>query len=175
MRYWLDTEFIEDGRTIDLLSIGMVAEDGREYYAEMDGAPLHRANAWVRQNVLPHLSPCLSDAKHIPGGANRCTCPVFHPWQIAAAIQDFCDPDQYGKPEFWGYFADYDWVIFCQLYGAMIDLPNTFPMYCWDLKQEMSRLGISKPLIEGCGPEHHALSDARWNKAFWEYLKTKGL
>lgn len=30
MRYFLDCEFIEDGRTIDLISIGIVAEDGRE-------------------------------------------------------------------------------------------------------------------------------------------------
>jgi hypothetical protein len=29
MKYYYDTEFIEDGRTIDLISIGIVAEDGR--------------------------------------------------------------------------------------------------------------------------------------------------
>ena len=34
MRYFLDTEFIEDGKTIDLLSIGIVAEDGRELYLQ---------------------------------------------------------------------------------------------------------------------------------------------
>lgn len=33
MKYFLDTEFHEDGKTIDLISIGIVAEDGREYYA----------------------------------------------------------------------------------------------------------------------------------------------
>ncbi len=33
MKFFLDTEFIEDGRTIDLVSIGVVAEDGREFYA----------------------------------------------------------------------------------------------------------------------------------------------
>lgn len=33
MKYFFDTEFIEDGRTIDLVSIGIVCEDGREYYA----------------------------------------------------------------------------------------------------------------------------------------------
>lgn len=33
MKYFFDTEFHEDGRTIDLISIGIVAEDGREYYA----------------------------------------------------------------------------------------------------------------------------------------------
>jgi hypothetical protein len=31
MRFWFDTEFIEDGKTIDLMSIGVVAEDGRKY------------------------------------------------------------------------------------------------------------------------------------------------
>ena len=30
MRYFYDTEFIEDGTTIELVSIGVVAEDGRE-------------------------------------------------------------------------------------------------------------------------------------------------
>lgn len=29
MRFWFDTEFIENGHTIDLISIGIVAEDGR--------------------------------------------------------------------------------------------------------------------------------------------------
>ena len=33
MKYFYDTEFIEDGSTIELISIGVVAEDGREYYA----------------------------------------------------------------------------------------------------------------------------------------------
>jgi hypothetical protein len=40
------------------------------------------------------------------------------------------------KPiQFYGYYADYDWVLFCWLFGKMIDLPNGFPMYCRDLKQ----------------------------------------
>ena len=34
MKYWMDTEFIERPYTIDLISIGIVAEDGREFYAE---------------------------------------------------------------------------------------------------------------------------------------------
>jgi hypothetical protein len=29
MKYFYGTEFIEDGKTIDLISIGIVAEDGR--------------------------------------------------------------------------------------------------------------------------------------------------
>lgn len=39
------------------------------------------------------------------------------------------------RPEFYGYYSDYDWVVFCQLFGTMMDLPKGFPMYCKDLKQ----------------------------------------
>jgi len=41
----------------------------------------------------------------------------------------------YYFPEFYGYYADYDWVVLSQLYGKMINLPKYFPMYCRDLKQ----------------------------------------
>ena len=49
-RYFYDCEFIEDGRVIDLVSIGVVDENGREFYAistEFDERP---AVAWVRRN-----------------------------------------------------------------------------------------------------------------------------
>lgn len=55
MRYWFDTEFIEDGKTIDLLSIGIVAEDGREFYAENVEADLTKGSDWVQHNVIVHL------------------------------------------------------------------------------------------------------------------------
>ena len=55
MRYFYDTEFIEDGTTIELVSIGVVAEDGREYYAVSTEFDPARAGDWVRANVLPKL------------------------------------------------------------------------------------------------------------------------
>ncbi len=40
--------------------------------------------------------------------------------------------------EFYAYYADYDWVVFCWLFGKRIDLPKGFPMYCSDLKQMLN-------------------------------------
>jgi hypothetical protein len=57
VRYFYDTEFIEDGRTIELISIGVAAEDGREYYAVSTEFDPERAGSWVRANVLPKLPP----------------------------------------------------------------------------------------------------------------------
>jgi hypothetical protein len=56
VKYFFDTEFIEDGRTIELLSIGMVAEDGRELYRENSEAPISLANDFVKEHVFPHLT-----------------------------------------------------------------------------------------------------------------------
>ena len=56
MRYYLDTEFIEHERTMDLISIGVVAQDGREFYAislEFDSAS---ASDWIRADVFPMLA-----------------------------------------------------------------------------------------------------------------------
>jgi hypothetical protein len=48
MLYWLDTEFIEDGVTIDLISIGIVAEDGRELYLLNWECDYSKASDWVK-------------------------------------------------------------------------------------------------------------------------------
>src|SRR4051812_41018390 len=143
MRYWLDTEFIEAPCTIDLISIGIVAEDDREFYAESAEVDWATANDWVLENVRTHLrGPEMARA------------------EIRDAVLEFVGDD---KPEFWGYYADYDWVVFCWLFGPMISLPQGFPMYCRDIKQLADSLGNPR-LPEQDGTEHHALADARWNR-----------
>lgn len=72
----------------------------------------------------------------------------------------------------WAYYASYDWVVFCWLLGAMVDLPEGFPMLPMDLQQQWIWLG--RP--DGMKPkkpsnQHNALADAKWNKAFHDNLK----
>jgi hypothetical protein len=148
MRYFIDTEFIEDGKTIDLISIGISAEDGRTYYAECEECDLSRASDWVQQNVIPYLS-----GEKKPRAV------------IAEEIRTFLGE----KPEIWGYYADYDWVALCQLYGTMMQLPEGWPMFAMDVKQWAVMLGSPK-LPEQTSTEHNALSDALWTKEAWEFL-----
>lgn len=152
MRVWLDTEFIEDGRTIDLISIGVVCEDGLAYYAESSECDLSRASPWVRANVIRHLrqTDCIPRK------------------EIAAEIARIVGY----KPEFWAYYADYDWVALCQLYGTMMDLPKGWPMYCRDVKQWCDMLGNLK-LPEQKNTEHHALADALWTRDAWHFLNER--
>jgi hypothetical protein len=57
VRYTYDTEFLEDGTTINLISIGIVAEDGREYYGVNSEADWDRIKKddWMMENVVRHL------------------------------------------------------------------------------------------------------------------------
>jgi 3'-5' exoribonuclease-like protein len=155
VRYFLDTEFLENGPSFPLilLSIGIVAEDGREFYVVNEDAPLELANDWVKANVIPHL-----------GG------PKVRRTNSATLVRSFIGNNS--KPEFWGYYADYDWVVFCQLFGTMINLPKGWPMYCRDLKQWCDMLGNPR-LPKQTSQEHNALADARWNKEVWDFLNAR--
>lgn len=150
MKFWFDTEFYEDGNSIALISIGAVAEDGRTYYAEtLHSQALASQSDWLIENVRPHLRLDARKARV----------------EIARDLIEFMGEN----PEIWAYYADYDWVALCQLYGRMIDLPKGWPMYCRDLKQLCDMLGNPKLPKQNVG-EHDALSDAMWNKAVWDWL-----
>lgn len=153
MKIFFDTEFIEDGRTIDPISIGLVREDGREYYAEFAECDLSRASLWVSQHVIPHLVG-RSKPRHV----------------IAREVVEFCG----SRPELWAYYADYDWVVMCQLFGRMVDLPSGWPMFCLDIQQlrylDETKADLDLPPLTG--NTHNALDDARWCKEVYAWLTT---
>lgn len=182
MNYYYDCEFLEGKQThnetifefwigkkrpsqptIDMISIGIVSEDGREYYAISKDFNLKEAwnryqtrtchgdrnNAdsreyWIRENVLrpifEEFFPPLSQQN-----VNKEFTYSNMKWvlerygktnkQIATDIVNFTWGDKY----FYGYYSAYDHVVLCWLFGKMIDLPKGFPMYTIDLKQELDR------------------------------------
>lgn len=149
MKVWFDTEFIEDGRTIELVSIGIIREDDATYYAEVEGVDLSRGDDWFQENVVPHLT-----------GVTK------HPADIAADIVAFVGE----APEFWAYYGAYDWVVLCRLFGRMVDLPEGWPMFCRDLKQSVTEIG-NPQLPKQTSAEHNALDDAVWTKAAWTFVE----
>lgn len=261
MKYFLDTEFIEGTQekrvlgfkvktkpTIDLISIGIVCEDGREYYAISKDFNLKEAwnrfdvkkdfskpqglgdtkVYWLRDNVLKpiYYELCLKDEEPLNSKNN----PLNFSFktlknlivkygktnkQIAEEVKHFCLPTkgflrdkyelkngifdkswdftkmntyekQFDKeyksskhPEFYAYYADYDWVVFCWLFGKMVDLPNRFPMYCIDLKQaletkieELEQTITDFKTYPKQTNKHNALSDALFCKDLYNFLNT---
>lgn len=146
-RLWFDTEFIDDGRTVELLSVGVVRDDGETYYAEPAEADRSRANPWVRANVLPLL-----------------TGPVLPRAEIANQLKEFAGP----APEWWASFGAYDWVLLCQLYGPLEDHPRDWPWYCRDVQQYAEHVGADLNGLAQPADQHNALADAHWARAAWQ-------
>jgi hypothetical protein len=175
-RYFYDTEFIEDGRTIGLVSIGISAEGGREYYAVCADADWQRvaASAWLCDNVVPHLpllGPVLRPEEGIREGYRfriDTHDPVVKPRHvIAREVRDFLLAD--GPPDLWAYYGAYDHVVLSWLWGPMIRRPEGIPMFTHDVMQYAASLGYPD-LPRQAGAEHNALADARHTRAMWLHL-----
>jgi hypothetical protein len=267
MKYFLDTEFIEgpqDKRfcgikvgetkpTIDLISIGLVDENGRTYYAISNEFNLHEAwnryqieNGqkvyWIRDNVLQPIWHELSNRylKETSVGNEIMTYLFSTHWKLILVksftkksllflikkygvsnkriANDICEfiyeyekydggsgmcaleaatkyecTDKSLNPEFYAYFADYDWVAFCWLFGKMNDLPKGFPHYCRDIQQMKDELWekvlssemlMSRFMIKNVkhindhpnypkqdiAKQHHALEDAKHDRELYNFL-----
>lgn len=272
MKYFIDTEFLEGPQrerlfgiptvglrwdkddcleiykrytppTIDLISIGIVAEDGREYYAiskdfnlkeawnrfqleyRIVDSGIDKQNVkvyWLRENVLkPIFYELIGKDIEFHDFDSHFTYKSFKflidkygktNKEIAREIREFTEPtNRYyslegekrfthgsvavgnpfkeedikknnliyhypaSNPKFYAYYADYDWVAFCWLFGNMMDLPKGFPMFAFDIQQQIEEYKIDKNQLLKEVPQvncHNALADARWNKELHEFLNS---
>lgn len=187
MKIWYDTEFLEDGKTIELISIGMVREDGKEYYAVVDVDAITwlriTKHDWLIRNVLPSLplrNVNILDT-YISVPENSYPKPsidllsldfndaIVKPKRVIAnEVRDFIT--EIDKPSLWAWYGAYDHVALCQLWGPMIAIHGTkIPFWTNDLKQECNRLG--NPIVpQQENGQHNALEDARHNREIDKFL-----
>jgi hypothetical protein len=137
------------------VSIGVVAEDGREFYAVSTEFDPATAGPWVRTHVLDKLPS-----------------PADPAWRSRAAIRDdlLAFLTAPGEPvELWAWLACYDHVVLAQLWGAMPALPAPIPRFSHELRQRWEELG-SPRLPAPPADAHSALADARHNLVKWRAM-----
>jgi len=172
VKIFYDTEFLEDGETIKLISIGLVREDGKEYYAinaELPWFSILRHD-WLKKHVVSSLPTRMTgsglrtlnfDSVHIKPRAK-----IAH--EVASFILS-SGPD----PELWAWYGAYDHVALCQLWGRMTDLPPGIPMFTNDIKTLFQMYGNPVEPKQNLDTVHNALEDARHNKVMYDFIKAK--
>ena len=156
--YVYDTEFIEDGNSIDLISIAMINDSTNEsVYFVSNEFDETKADDWVKKNVLSSLPP-----REL--WVSRKT--------IADGIRNFIVEEEREDVELWADYGGYDHVALCQLFGKMTDLPPNIPMYTHEFQQHWVDHGLSSnPLPPAPKNAHNALVDANY---LLECLRTVG-
>lgn len=180
MRYFFDTEFNENVHPIELVSIGIVADDRREFYAVAEDYSLAKpflenpktrddyphlwsCNDWVKKHVIPHLFEVV-ETRDTP-------CRIGTEKFIREELVNFVGDDPY--PEFWAWYGDYDWFLLTRMFKTFDRMPKKWPQICYDVHQYARHHGFHRNLPAKFKPEHNALIDARWTQAAFNQVKER--
>ena len=159
MLIFLDTEFTDFPESeCDLIAIGLVAEDGREFYAELIDYRQEACSGFVRETVLPLLK---QHPTRVEGTQ----------WQVARALNEWLQPYEQECTICFDYSTD--WYL---MQKVLLMLPDEdLPMFLttkniWgDLDQQaLDWFWLERDTI-GWKP-HMALYDAHANKFAYKPL-----
>lgn len=163
MRYFIDTEFVFDAkrRTVDPISVGIVAEDGREFYAVSTEFNKRRAPLWVKTNVLPLLPD--RDVSFYDSPRRKSEAMAWgNLADIGYRLRRFIGDD---VPEFWGDYAAFDYVVLSIIMGGFDAWPRGWPMSIRDLQETPAGRAASDSVMSLT--PHNALCDARAVRDAW--------
>lgn len=179
MRIYFDTEFTGLHKGTTLISIGIVAENGATFYAELNDYDKSQVDAWVRNNVISKLQFSASYYNRVivtptkPRSISMVSKTEFVSEELVKWLNQFNEPI-----EVWSDCLSYDWVLFCDLFGGAQHIPKCVYYIPFDICTLFKANGIDPDIsreefaamdVEGT-EKHNALWDARVIKACYDKL-----
>ncbi len=186
MKIFFDTEFTGLHQHTTPISIGLVAEDGQEFYAEFVDYDEGQVDNWLEENVINKLHLTLYENVELTIGAmhfsikgnKRLVTSYLDQW-----LRNFDQP-----LEMWSDTLAWDWVLFCQLWEGAFGIPECVYYIPFDIATLFKVKGIDPDknretfaLIDDTNikkfdedwigeKQHNAIWDARIIKACYEKL-----
>lgn len=185
MRLYFDTEFTGLHQGTTLISLGIISEDGRTFYAEFTGYDKTQVTSWIQENVIENLifktlqmEPC-ADVDY----KNRSVEVLGREYFVKARLAEWLR--QFDSIQFVSDVCHYDFVLLAELFGGALKLPENVSAACHDINQDIAsfyhiseRVAFDKSredIVEESlqvidGQKHNALYDAKVIKAIYEYI-----
>lgn len=163
MKIFFDTEFTGLHQNTTLISIGLISENWKTFYAEFTDYDQWQIDSWLQENVIANLYMMSIDPS------------ITTPWKIfqwdSSFIKDRLTKwiSQFESVEMWSDCLSYDWVLFNTL---MADYSQGYPQLpknvnyipfdiCTLFKMKWIDPDISREEFSGMdGKKHNALYDA---------------
>ena len=123
MKIFFDTEFTGLHKNTSLISIGMISEDNRQFYAELTDYDEKQCDGWIVSNVLEHL--ITDDSNYIPN------LHIGNKQNISTSLNNWMK--QFDYVELVSDVSHYDFVLFIDLFGTAFDLPENVCQACYDI------------------------------------------
>lgn len=179
MRLYFDTEFTGLHKDTSLISIGIVAENGKMFYAELTDYNKSQIDVWIQENVIDNL--WLKNLTSIYPDKNLTTClgpSDMLKYSLTKWLQ------QFDKIEIWSDCLSYDWVLFNNIFGTAFDIPDNVYYIPFDIstafkmknidpdisREEFTKDWLKENPFNIPGGKHNALWDAHVIKGCYHTL-----
>lgn len=183
MKLFFDTKFTGLHKDTTLISIGIVSEDGRKFYAEFTDYNQKQCDDWIRENVIKHLYAHFQK-RDVFDYKTRSVTVYGDKTHARTMLTDWIE--QFDEIQFVSDVCHYDFVLLIDLFGCAFDLPKNINPARHDINQDIaSHYGISEReafdksreeiVAELCGEpvrgrKHNALYDAEVIKVIYEEI-----
>jgi hypothetical protein len=163
-KIFFDTEFTGLHQNTTLISIGLVSECGKTFYAEFNDYDFKQVDDWLKENVINNLQyngifQKLDETKNSISYKSTTE-------NIKEKLTDWLE--QFGEVEIWSDCLSYDWVLFNQIFGHAFNIPKNVYYIPFDICTLFYAKGIDADISREAFAEmsegsqkHNALWDAK--------------
>lgn len=121
-KIFLDTEFTGLHQNTSLISIGLISECGKTFYAELTDYDKNQIDDWLRENVIKNLK--FNDKSGMDTFWNNGNDTELYGGKEFTRDMLSAWLSQFGEVEMWSDCLAYDWVLFNELYGHAFNIPK---------------------------------------------------
>lgn len=170
-KIFFDTEFTGLHQYTTLISIGLIAETGQTFYAELTDYDKTQIDDWLQKNVISKL--LFNEPIH-EQWTNRnlsnlecCGSKDFVRTELRLWLSQFV------KVEMWSDCLSYDWVLFNQLFGHAFNIPSNVYYIPFDICTLFKTKGIDPDINRESFAGIQSDEDARKHNALWDAIIIK--
>ena len=177
VKLFLDTEFTGLHQHTSLISIGIISENGKTFYAEFTDYNRMYVDNWIRENVINNLIipdeelGNLGMSIEVTSEYSRIKGPLL---VVKRELEDWLY--QFDQVEIWSDCFTYDQMLFNQLWGHALSIPKNIYYIWFDLATLMKIKGVDPDInredFAGIlkGSKHNSLHDCLVIKKCYEKL-----
>ena len=176
MKIFFDTEFTGLHKNTSLISIGLISEDGKTFYAENVDYDKSQVDDWIKEHLIANTS-YLKESGNMDT-ASTSLSNFYHVEGIGGIRADLRDWfNQFDSVEMWSDCLAYDWVLFNDIFGHAFNIPKNIYYIPFDICTLFKIKDIDPDInreefaeYDCDGQKHNALHDAKVIKACYEKL-----
>jgi hypothetical protein len=139
-KVFMDCEFTGLHQNTTLISIGLIAESGETFYAELTDYDKSQIDEWLQKNVIDNLI--------LANYLDSCEFEIKEHDTVVLANKETTKKyldiwlRQFEQVEIWSDCLSYDWVLFNQIFGHAFNIPKNVYYIPFDICTMFKERGI---------------------------------